>query len=126
MTPGDTFLARVANAHLAVVVAECKHGNVLFVRLTSDGPGKDQTCRLGRGDHPWITHDSVIHYGDAMRVPNATLDLQLGRQLDAQEPLSQDVLKRIAGGFAVSLYAKPVDADFVAGNCRCTASSSGR
>jgi hypothetical protein len=117
--PGDTFLARTAKPHLAIVVSDCQHDKVLFVRLTTDEAGKDSTCRLAVGDHPWITHPSVVHYGGAMCVERAVLDAQIGVNLDASSPVAAAILTKVIKGFALSVYAKPVDQDFASGTCHC-------
>jgi hypothetical protein len=117
--PGDTFLPAAAESHLAIVVAVCSHGRALFVRLTSLAPGKDLTCRLGPADHPWITRPTVVHYGGAMTVLNSTLDASLGTTLEDRGCVSAKMLAQVAAGFATSAHARPVDADFVAGCCRC-------
>ncbi len=121
MKAGDTFFANVQGAHLTIVVAgPCPHGKVLYVKVTSDLRGIDHTCPIDPGDHPDIQHESFIHYGEADIGDATALDSAVTRrQVQMKEPVSREVLQRVAEGFSASEHARPRYEDFVQGRCSC-------
>jgi hypothetical protein len=118
---GDTFVLSAQGAHLCIVAAgPCQHGNILFVRVTSDHPSKDRTCILQPGDHPFIRHTSLIHYADAKVVDDRRLaDAIRAGQVQMRTPVNAVVLRDIRCGFSASLHALPIHVNFVVGPCRC-------
>lgn len=121
MRPGDTFVLLAQGAHLRIVVAgPCQHGRILFVGVTSDAPAKDRTCTLDVGDHPFLHHTSLIHYGDAMIGESRQLLAAVpAGHIEVRESITPDLLLRIQQGFNQSMHAKPIHIDFINGRCRC-------
>lgn len=78
---------------------------VVIVSFTTYREGKDATCVLQPGDHPFIKHQTAVDYGRAVDAPNAGLDACADRgELVLQEPLRPDILQRIRHGAAESPF----------------------
>lgn len=114
MCAGDTFLmavaGRSAKRHLWFVLTDPdpETDEVVIVSLTTLRPGKDQTVILRRGDHPFISHESVVAYWDA-RLVRAT---ELRRAMDDGEvtchsPCSERLLRYIQDGLLASPFTSP-------------------
>jgi hypothetical protein len=70
---GDTFLlpkSRNQTEHLWIVVAEIDAvtGKAICVSVTTRRPHSDPTCVLDVGDHPFVSHPSVIFYQDTRQM----------------------------------------------------------
>ncbi len=108
MNAGETF--RFADPrveeHLWIVISDPGTDvadPVVIVRLTTLRRGRERTCILDVGDHPFITHVTVVDYGAAMEVADGNLDGMLGSALAyKQEPMRADVLSRIREGASES------------------------
>ncbi len=79
MLRGDTFLLPVgpqAWPHLWIVVTHPRPASTeaIVVSVTSLRNSVDQTTILRPGDHPFIRHDSVVHFGDARIVYGSKID----------------------------------------------------
>jgi len=108
---GDTFLMAVPPnydcPHLYCVISDpAIHGGIFhIVNLTTDlfRAGKD--CVLEVGEHPWITKNSYVSFGDAMEI---TLDSArkiqalIGTKVKLQQPLQPETLKKIKIAAATS------------------------
>lgn len=70
MKAGDTFHARSPSStrsHLYIALTDPDaDGNFVIANVTSQEQGKDQSCVLGAGDHPFIKKESVINYAEAI------------------------------------------------------------
>ena len=66
---GDTLIF-APGGHLWIVISDAsKHaGTCIIVNLTTDLFRAGRDCELKRGDHPWITEQSYVSYGDARMV----------------------------------------------------------
>ncbi len=65
---GSTFLMphpRGQTDHLWIVVAE-KDDEIVIVNLNTQRKGSDLTTLLEPADHPFIKHETVVTYADAM------------------------------------------------------------
>ena len=107
---GDTFLtvSKDIRDHLWFIVSDptLDELNVLLVNLTTWKTGKDGSCILDRGDHPFITHKSIINYADARVTSIAKLaKLHELNQIYRKEPLSPAVLARIRQGLRMSPHS---------------------
>lgn len=73
---GDTFLMPETSSgieHLYIVITEPdEKGNAVCVNVTTPKAFSETACVLKKGDHPFITHESVVLYSDAK-----VLDLNL-------------------------------------------------
>ena len=110
MNGGDTFFlvgVETARPHLWIVVSDPQIDpeQVLIINVTTSTDPPDNACILHAGDHPFIDRETYVYYGQA-RVLSLS-QVQLARdckRLDMQQPLSQDVLKRIRQGAIESDY----------------------
>jgi hypothetical protein len=110
MRAGDTFtfVDKKLDNHLWVVISDPMldvADPVVIVSLTTYKEGKDRTCVLEPGDHPFIRHPSVVYYIGAMDVSNAGLEscANEGRLL-LQGAVSPEVLARVRQGAAQSPF----------------------
>lgn len=111
MKPGATLRttdsARSRNRHLYVVLSDPGQDseNVLIVNVTTYGPGKDDSCILNVGDHPFLAHKSCVRYLSARIASAAKIELALAEGLlEERQPVSCDVLARMRRGAARSPY----------------------
>jgi hypothetical protein len=111
IVPGFTFLSETPSSsteHLYVILFPPVEGRVLFVNVTTPKHNSDLTCVLKVGDHPFLTHDSVINYADSA---DATLD-QVNKAISLNvfkphAPFSADLLKRVQEGATTSQAFPP-------------------
>lgn len=111
IVPGFTFLSETPSSsseHLYVILFPPIDGRVLFVNVTTQKHNSDSTCVLKVGEHPFLTHDSVINYADAA---DATLN-QVNKAISMNvfkphAPFSASLLKRVQGGAAASKAFPP-------------------
>ena len=91
----DTF-------HLYIIIS-IVGTKAIMVNVTTNKTGKDASCVLQVGDHDFITHESVINYGD-VKIPEIDkLKLAIDKEIMIpQEPISDDLLNRIINGAKVS------------------------
>jgi len=110
MRAGDTFTFadRQIDDHLWVVVSDPMldvADPVVIVNLTSYHQGKDSSCLLQPGDHPFVRHLTAVYYAGAMNVLNAKLEgLADDGRIVLQGPLTPAVLDRVRQGAAVSPF----------------------
>jgi len=111
IVPGFTFLSETPSSsieHLYVILSPPREGRVLFVNITTPKHDSDLTCVLKVGEHPFLTHDSVINYADATE---ATLDqVNKAIAMNVFKPhasFSDDLLHRVQEGAAVSKAFPP-------------------
>lgn len=104
MEIGDTILLQdsTIEEHLWIVISDPGRDadKVVIVNLEScDGPEKDGSCILDRGDHPWIRHKTNVRYRDARITTQANLDhLIKNGALKPQEPATDELLAKIFDG----------------------------
>lgn len=91
--------------HLWIVVTEPSGAppEVVIVSLSSDRAGKDDTVKLGPGDHPFIRKPTVVFYPDTrlMAVPAIIAEIQNG-QASFHADCSEDLLERVRQGLLAS------------------------
>jgi hypothetical protein len=108
MKAGDTFrwADRALEKHLWIVISDPLldvADDVAIVRLTTRRKDSDCTCILQPGDHPFITHETVVDYGCALDISNAGLEGFVGNgKAFLRERVSAEVLDRIRQGAAES------------------------
>ncbi len=90
-------------AHLWVVLTwpTGPEREVVMVNLTTRRGVSDTTVVLDRGDHPFISHATVVNYSDARLVPaeKVTKAVEL---FERQEDFEAEVLERIQQGIYAS------------------------
>lgn len=110
MNPGDTFLGALPGdtRHLWVVISSPNTAReVAIVNLTSHKPGCDTSCKIYAGEHPIVSHDTVIEYnkGNMAKVNDLSKALKM-RLLILDTPVSPSLLLRIQRGALASIYCK--------------------
>lgn len=62
---GDAFLIHTppdySTPHLYIIIA-INNESALMVNITTYNTYHDCTCMLERGEHPFITHKSIVNY----------------------------------------------------------------
>ncbi len=95
--------------HLWIFVIEPNSsGLALMVNLTSKkSHSVDLTVVLNVGDHPFITHETVVNFIDATDVNIGLIDqaVQMG-QAKLHSPCSKVLLEKIQKGFISSPFTK--------------------
>jgi hypothetical protein len=109
---GDTFILPKRSdqvEHLWIVIAETDPARRLSicVNVTTERPDSDPTCKLNAGDHPFVTHPSVIFYNDAREIDLAQVEKALNAGIKSfvctlHTPCSPQLLARIQQGLIVS------------------------
>jgi len=109
MKPGDTFItadpSTARDTHLWVIVSDPAQDEdrIVILNLTTAAKHHDKTCILVVGDHPFITRESAVNYGQGYVLSRATLGAQLNRRrIENREPVTAAVLQRIRDGAGVS------------------------
>lgn len=79
MKPGDTFLGGGevhGSHHLWVVMNDpaAHGGEAVIVNVSTQRLGAETTCVLGKGEHPFIEHDSYVRYQSARKVSVKNLE----------------------------------------------------
>ena len=106
--PGDTFLGGGqvhGRHHLWIIINDParREGIALFVNVTTLTEGMERTCLLRPGDHPFIKHDSCIHFASAKSATVKQLELLDARGLlQRRAPASPSLLATIRAGAQVS------------------------
>jgi hypothetical protein len=73
MKKGDAFLMGNPGGrkkHLWIVIGDTPHatGSGVAVNVSTDRSRTKGECPLTTGDHPWITEDCAIAFGDALEL----------------------------------------------------------
>ena len=110
MNSGDAFIPiddSIQYPHIYIVISDTERDSnrVLIVSVTTMRIGRDSSCLIEVGDHPFIQHQSSINYGEARIVQNDDLDwnTKLGK-IEQLEPVDEAVLEKIRHGAEVSPY----------------------
>ena len=108
-------LGEYETAHLWVIATEPnKDGQFAIVSLTSLKGNKDQTVVLRDGEHPFIKHDTCVHYSATDIIDSTMLEAQLAcGEARLHHNLSADLLKLVQDGFLASTFTKYRIIDFV-------------
>ncbi|MGA9778615.1 MAG: hypothetical protein WBS33_10125 [Verrucomicrobiia bacterium] len=123
MQKGDTFLMGSIGGkkkHLWILLSDLnKHrGTGVIVNLTTDKDRSGGDCSLCVGDHPWLTSECWVSYGDAMCLASDKWSkIQHGIAMGLivlQDPLAKNHLEKIILAAKVSkafpsLYLKFLD-----------------
>ncbi len=109
--PGFAFRSArppYSTEHLYIVISPVIEEKVLFVNVTTRTPVKDATCVLRKGDHPFIRHESVINYVDAVEAEVCRMREAIERKLfKPHDALTPALLKKIQDGALASPAFKP-------------------
>jgi hypothetical protein len=103
---GDTFLtgdAQEDTLHLWIVLTPPSEGEVVTVSVTTKRRRSETLVELHPGDHPFIVHDSVIAYSYARIRTVEGIEIAVASgAAKLREPVSPDLLKRVANGLIES------------------------
>ena len=94
-TPGNSI------PHLWIIVSDIdpKTDKCVIVNLTTLGHLCDRTVILHFGEHPSITHDSIVRYQDAQIVTANAVDAAIrGKAAFLRSPCSQEMLEKVVKG----------------------------
>jgi hypothetical protein len=111
MRCGDSFLMTgpggFGKAHLWIAVTDPQTADsqVVIVSLTTLRFDRDQTVILQPGDHPFVTHQTVVLYSDSRIVDSRRIDamIQDGTAL-AHQPCPAQTLQLIQQGLLSSPF----------------------
>lgn len=110
MECGDTVLMPAGPQgwlHLWIMAtpAEAASGRAVFVSVTTLRRAADQTLFLRRGDHPFVRHESVIHFADARILDSRRIEEDVRKgALEAHEPCSGRLIDEIRSGLRASPF----------------------
>ncbi|GMV83873.1 MAG: hypothetical protein AMXMBFR7_50570 [Planctomycetota bacterium] len=117
LAAGDTFFApwpeKDAVEHLYFVISDpaLDSHRVVVVPLMTWDKYKEQTCIIGKGEHPFVRHNSYIDYGSgcAREIDAATIERNLQSKVwPSHAAASPDLLKKIRDGAGKSDFL-PLD-----------------
>lgn len=93
---------------VAVTDPDPQTGEVVIANITTQAPGRDQTCILNPGDHPFLKHESVMNYAEAMIPTEESVERAArGRVVQWDVPLAPAVLSRVQLGCIASNQTEP-------------------
>ena len=106
---GETFLLAKAgiNDHLFIIISDpsADPNRIVMANFTSWGGDKDQSCVVEVGEHRFIKVRSCVYYGEDRLITLTQYEQFLASgQLATHDPVSNDLLKRILHGAAVSPF----------------------
>lgn len=92
--------------HLWIVVTEPHRSfETVIVKLTTLRFDRDRTVILQRGAHPFIKHETVVQYGDALIVDGRQIDLRIQEGTAvAHQPCSASMLELVQDGLLASEF----------------------
>ena len=109
MRCGDAFLMPApggrAIPHLWIAVTEPQPPSfrVVIVSVTTLRSGADQTVIIGKGEHPFIRHPSVVCFADSRIVDARDIEAQMtAGTVVRHSPCSLDLLRLIQDGLLAS------------------------
>src|ERR1035438_3220113 len=112
MKLGDAFrrgtLPKIKVLHMWIVISDpAAHpdGSFVVVSVTMDDVRAGRECILQPGDHPWLTKESFVSFGDAeLLTAKEGTDLvsRFGKGVITESPLDSAILKRIVGAAKIS------------------------
>ncbi len=104
MRAGDAVLMTVGGIpleHLWILITDpdpVTHEGVI-VSVTTLRNNCDRTVILRKGDHPFIAHDSVIQYSDALLIDTRLIDAKIASgKVCRRQPCSASLLREIRCG----------------------------
>jgi hypothetical protein len=101
MNLGDTFIwrpPRVGREHLYIVISDpAKNlGKFVIVNITESLHGQ-KSMVLARGDHPYISKDSDVNFGDAIITDEQTIQHEIKHErARPHAPMKLEIVERIA------------------------------
>jgi hypothetical protein len=119
---GATFLLPKSSAsteHLWIVLTEpdATTGKAVCVNVTTRQPFSETTVILQPGEHPFVKHESVVHYADAsfldLKLIDAALSLKTSKFVCVtHQTCSPELLKKVRDGLIKSKFVSAGIKDF--------------
>lgn len=82
-------------------------GMVGIVNLTTRNPPCDDSCVITEGEHPFVEHESIIHYRQGQLVEDQVLeDAKQHGYIEMRQPFSRGLLRRVQEGALASRYTQ--------------------
>lgn len=109
---GFSFLNKqvgTIRSHLWVILSDpaIDAEEILIANLTTYHQGRDESCVIHAGEHPFVRHTSCINYRESRVTSIDFLENGFGSGvLIAEDPVSVDLLKRIQAGAFESKFTK--------------------
>ena len=106
-----------ATPHVWILLTDPAEDQAAIVNVTTLRNHPDQTVILKVGDHPYITHDSIIFYADARIVPVTPIEegLKMNTPIFRKlESCSTELIKRISEGVFASDFTPNKVIDYCA------------
>ncbi|MGH7459462.1 MAG: hypothetical protein ACREMA_00345 [Longimicrobiales bacterium] len=103
---GRTFFLK-SRGHLWIVLTEPFDDpqTIIIVNFTTNRAGADQTVVLETGDHPFISHSTVVSYADAKLIKVATLQALVSAGLSTfHSDCSEELLQLLREGLLRSSF----------------------
>ena len=105
--PGDCFLLDNPTnnrKHLYIVISnQSNQDRILLVNVTTYKTGKDTSCILESGDHPFIKHKSIINYAEPLEPVHDPFEGFVNRNIiQRAKSISKVVLRKVQEGAKVS------------------------
>jgi len=118
MQTGDTFLFtnRDADQHLWFIISDTSQDpdRVLCISLTTFNSGKDPSCKLYPGDHPFIKHDSCISFRHSELTESDRINAGLeSGVLVAHQRASAELIAKILDSASKSPFLKIEHREFL-------------
>lgn len=98
MNAGETFLFPPESKHLWMIISDPAQDtvNVLAVYFSTWESYKDQACIVQAGEHPFVTHKTIVAYEFARMESAATWEkLKADRLAIPRQPLPPELLFRV-------------------------------
>lgn len=94
--------------HLYFAITEPDdNGKVLLVNITENEEGRDQSCVLNPGEHPFIRKESVVNYREARLADTQKIEEAIQMRIAIPESdISNELLEKLRLGGKVSSFLK--------------------
>lgn len=104
MNLGESFLLKIEGGHLWVVcslASAVSDGGVLLFNFTTYRLGQDRACVVVPGEHPFVTHETIVAYQHGRLVPPKVQEA-FCKHAEPQVQVSPALLTRIQNGALAS------------------------
>ena len=104
--------------HLHIILTdECPDGKHLLVSVSSLRPKCDNSCLLGKGDHPFITRDSFISYAHADIYDARVIKERIKKgDITHRGQLESHIFGFVCAGVTISRLISPIKKNYYLAN----------
>lgn len=108
LNTGPSHAQQIGHLHI-ILTNECTDGNHLLVPISTKRPNCDTTCLLGKGDHPFIVHDSFVFYARTQIYPAKHIKERIiNGDITRRDPFEERVFGYICKGLLESRHLPPI------------------